>query len=110
MQLLDKIIELATDNRQPLTVLLRQCIVLAYEVKNEQLREWAHDELNGYSDREKVPEYRGLSAGVTGLFVGPGWARCEQGIPSVALEEKHRKWAETVEIAESVGTLEHMVS
>jgi hypothetical protein len=109
MQLLDKIIELATDNQQPLTVLLRQCIVLAYEVKNEQLREWANDELNGYSDREKVPEYRIFSTGVTGLFVGPGWARYEQGIPSVALEEKHRKWAETVEIAESVGTLEHMI-
>jgi AbiTii len=108
--LLDKIIELATDNQQPLTVLLRQCIVLAYELKNEQLKIWANAELNGYSDRDKVPEYRIVSTGVTGLFVGPGWARYEQGIPSVALEEKHRKWAEIVEIAESVGALEHMLT
>jgi hypothetical protein len=108
--LLDKIIELATDNQQPLTVLLRQCIVLAYEIKNLQLKVWANDELNGYADPNKVPEYRIISTGVTGLFVGPGWAKYEQGIPSVALEEQHRKWAEVVEIAESVGALEHMLT
>src|SRR3982074_3741084 len=66
--LLDKIVELATDNQQPLTVLLRQCIVLAYEVKNEQLKEWANHELNGYSDQTKVPEYRTVRAGATGTF------------------------------------------
>jgi len=56
--LLDKIIDLATDNQQPLTVLLRQCIVLAYDLKNEGLKEWANHELNGYPDPAKVPEYR----------------------------------------------------
>jgi hypothetical protein len=108
--LLDKIIELATDNQQPLTVLLRQCVVLGYELKNDRLKVWANDELNGYSDQTSVPEYRSVSAGVKGLFVGPGWSRYEQGIPSVALEEKHRKWAEVVVIAESVGALEHMIT
>ncbi len=108
--LLDKIIELATDNQQPLTVLLRQCVVLSYEVNNERLRAWANDELKGYSDAATVPEYRIISAGATGLFVGSGWVRCEQGIPSVAMEKEHRKWAEVVEMADSVGTLEDMVT
>lgn len=43
--LLDKIIELATDSGQSLSVLLRQCIVLAYELKNDSLKAWANQEL-----------------------------------------------------------------
>jgi AbiTii len=110
LMLLDKIIELATDNRQPLTVLLRQCIVLAYDLKNEGLKEWANHELNGYPDSENMPEYRILPAGATGLFIAPGWTRFLQRIPSVALEKKHRKLAEIVEMTESVGALEHMLT
>jgi len=105
--LLDDIINLAVDNKQPITTLLRKCLVLAHELKNERLRTWANEELNGYDSAENLPEYRILPAGATGLFVGPGWARFQQGIPSGALKKEHRKWAERVEIAQPVGTLEH---
>src|SRR5215472_16376345 len=36
--LLDEIFELATDNKQPLTVLLRKCLVLAHQLKNNRLQ------------------------------------------------------------------------
>jgi len=104
--LFDDIINLAVDNKQPITTLLRKCIVLAHQLKNERLRIWANEELNGYRSIETLPEYRTLSAPATGLFVGPGWARFQQGIPSVALEEKHRQFAETVYVMQPVGTLE----
>jgi AbiTii len=61
--LLDKIIELATDIDKPLSVLLRQCVVLGHELKNDSLKTWANQELNGYTDRQKVPEYRIMTAG-----------------------------------------------
>jgi hypothetical protein len=85
---------------------LRKCIILAHQLKNERLKIWANEELNGYSDIETLPDYRVLPASATGLFVGPGWARFQQGIPSVVLEKEHRKFAETVHVAQSIGTLE----
>jgi hypothetical protein len=33
--LLDEIIDLATDNKQPIAVLLRKCIVLGHRLKND---------------------------------------------------------------------------
>lgn len=66
--LLEKIIELATDTDKPLSVLLRNCVVLGHELKNDSLKTWANQELNGYTDPQKVPEYRVLYAGATGIF------------------------------------------
>jgi len=108
--LLDEIIGLAVDNKQPITTLLRKCIVLAHQLKNERLRMWANEELNGYSSIDNLPDYRILPAPATGLFVGPGWARFEQGIPSFALEKDDRQFAESVSVAQSVGALEHLLS
>ena len=104
--LLDEIIDLAVDNKQPITTLLRKCIVLAHQPKNERLRKWANEELDGYDDIKNLPGYRILRASATGLFVGPGWARFQQGIPSVALKKEHQESAEIVHIAQPVGTLE----
>jgi|SRR5579864_417046 len=107
--LLDEIIGLAVDNKQPITTLLRKCIVLAHQLKNERLRKWANEELNGYGSIDSLPDYRVLPAPATGLFVGPGWARFEQGIPSFALENDDRKFAESVYVAQSIGALEHLL-
>jgi hypothetical protein len=104
--LLDDIIDLATDGRQPISTLLRKCLVLAHQLKNERLRMWANEELNGYNSIGDLPEYRTLPAAATGLFVGPGWARFQQGIPSAVLDKEHRKFAEIVYVAQPVGTLE----
>jgi hypothetical protein len=105
--LLDKIVELATDNQQPLTVLLRQCIVLAHEVKNDQLKEWANHELNGYPDQTKVPQYRTVRAGATGTFnAGYMFPTIKRQIPALAMEEAHRKFAMVVHLREPVNAYE----
>lgn len=104
--LLDEIIALATDDKHPITTLLRMCIVLAHQLKNERLKKWANDELRGYNSTDNLPEYRTISAAATGRFLGPFWAHFEQGIPSSALEKKHRKFAEVVHLTQPVGTLE----
>lgn len=43
--LLDEIINLAVDDKQPITTLLRKCIVFAHQLRNERLRKWANEEL-----------------------------------------------------------------
>lgn len=101
--LLDKIVALATDDQQPLPVLLRQCIVLGHELKNAGLREWANRELNGYPDQSNVPEYRIVKAGATGTFsAGYMFPQTKRPIPAAVLEEQHRWAAETVHLVEPV--------
>jgi hypothetical protein len=102
-------LNIATDNQQSTTVLLRKSIVLALQLKNERLKVWATNELNGYSSWKEMPEYRIISAGAVGTFVGPGWAQTHQGIPSAVLKEQHRKFAETVYFGQPIKTMEHLL-
>lgn len=108
--LLDKIIELATDNQQPLTVLLRQCVVLAYELKNERLKDWANHELNGYFDSQEIPQYRIVVAPAIGTFsAGYYFPEVKRAIPSMGMDEEHRWAAEFVRLIEPVSTYEEVV-
>jgi hypothetical protein len=54
MKLLKEIIELATDNHTPLTVVLRKCLVLAYSLKNERLKTWVEKELERVWTRRRA--------------------------------------------------------
>jgi len=107
--LLDDIIDLAVDSKHSISTLLRKCVVLAHQLKNDKLKTWADQELNGYDSVESLPEYRVLPAQATGLFVGPGWARFTQDIPSLALEKEHRDFSAKVYVMQPIGVLEDTV-
>jgi len=108
--LLDKIIELAADNQQPLTVILRQCVVLAYDLKNERLKAWANHELNGYYDTQEIPEYRIVVAPAIGTFsAGYYFPEVKRAIPSMGMDNEHRWAAEVVRLIEPVSTYEEVV-
>jgi len=102
--LLDDIINLAVDGGQPLPDILRKCLLLAHELKNDQLRSWANQELNGYESGKDLPAYRIIPAMARGNFIGPFYAqyKCHL-IPSVVLEERHREFAERVYLMQSVS-------
>src|SRR6266852_6298234 len=91
--LLEKIIELATEADVSISTLQRRCVVLGDELKNDSLKSWANQELNGYPDPQKVPEYRIMNAGATGIFsAGYMFPSITRPIPAGAMEEAHR-WA-----------------
>jgi hypothetical protein len=48
MKLLDEIIEGAVSDTQPIGTVLRKCLVLERQVKNEKFRVWLDNELDGY--------------------------------------------------------------
>jgi hypothetical protein len=59
--LLDEIIQLAEDDKNPLPNILRKCLRLASELKDERLKKWANQELDGYEGAvadEDIPSYR----------------------------------------------------
>ncbi len=47
----------ALDDRLPLATTLRKCIRLGAQARNDELRDWASKELDGYRDGD-VPDYR----------------------------------------------------
>jgi hypothetical protein len=104
MQLVDEIIQMATEGGQPVANLLRKCLVLSYDLKNESLRRWAEQELDGYKDRDDVPEYRRAPVTAKGTFNGPfGASIANQPLPSLIMQEEHRHLAETVRLSQPIS-------
>jgi hypothetical protein len=109
-ELLDDIINLASDGKKPLPDILRKCLILAHELKNDRLKVWANQELNGYKAGEDVPPYRIVPAHAYGDFVGPFQAqRNNQVIPPVCLKEEHRDSAKIAHLTQSVSGYQEIV-
>ncbi|MGB6247873.1 MAG: hypothetical protein WBF54_02100 [Terriglobales bacterium] len=110
LTLLDKIIEMGvTDEPPPLTSVLRQCILLASQLKAPLLRAWAEQELKGYTNPKEVPDYRVMNVGAYGNFAGFGGIRYQaRPIPAALLKPEHR-WAATIyRLTEPVSAYESL--
>lgn len=110
-QLLQEIIDLAVDDKAPLSVLLRKCLVLATKLRNERLKEWASSELNGYPDQDKLPAYRQISVHAKGNFYGPfGAAIRNANLPSIILSKEHRLWAEKTFLTQPIAAYDKVIA
>jgi hypothetical protein len=107
--LLDDIISLASDDSQPIAVLLRKCIVLAHRLKNDQLKVWANKELNGYGRDDELPDYRKPTANSRGIFIGPGWLQMKVLIPPSSLDEPHQLFAREAHLLQGIAAYEQVV-
>ena len=58
MSLLREIQDAAIDANVDISVVLRKCKVLAARLGNEEFKLWVERELNGYTSKEDVPDYR----------------------------------------------------
>jgi hypothetical protein len=108
--LLDEIIDLATTDREPVSVLLRKCLILGHRLKNERLIAWANQELKGYDSIDGLPTYRIYSTNAKGHLSGPfGSSVTNLQIPSLLLDEKHQHFATTVYLREPISSYEEMM-
>jgi hypothetical protein len=94
MSLLDDIIEMTADDKVPIGALLRSCLVLENQVKNEKFKAWLDRELDGYDVKEELPSYRVFDCINKGLFVGNTMQLNDQPIPTHLMEEGDRKIVE----------------
>lgn len=107
MDLLDEIINIAIDTKQSLPVLLRKCLLLAYQLKNDRLKSWANQELNGYDTGQDLPDYRVMHVGAHANFNGAFSAGMRNWpIPPAVLEERHRGFARRVELRQAISCYE----
>jgi len=108
--LLDDIINLAVDGKQPLPDILRKCLLLGHELKTDLLKAWANQELNGYKSGKDVPEYRIIPSQARGSFIGPFHSQSPRHIiPPAVLQEEHRPFAETIYLLQSVSAYANVV-
>ena len=62
MKLIDEIIEILSSETGKLSKALIKTKVLLHEIGHKELVPWVNAELNGYPDKDAVPEYRALPA------------------------------------------------
>lgn len=112
MSLLRDIQDGAIRTDTPVSVLLRQCLVLAARLQHEPLRDWAQLELNGYPTNAPLPPYRPkITAQVLGNFSGPfGSGARNMNLPESIIPEELRDGLFRVEVREGVAHIEGLVN
>jgi AbiTii len=107
MKLLDEIIEGAVSDTQPIGTVLRKCLVLEQQVKNEKFRTWLNNELDGYDDHGELPDYRCINSISRGLFVGVAGQINNQPLNIWVMENEHRKLVDKVRLGQPVASYEN---
>lgn len=98
------------DSEKPLSGIMRKAKVLASMLKNEELKTWVDNELNGYSSQDDIPEYRQSTNESYGYFAGPfGSALKNFPIPTVNLPKKIQKIFEKTYHAQGIRGLESVL-
>jgi len=106
------------DDRVALSSLLQKCIVLGGKAGSEKMRGWARQELNGYADRETVPDYRQVPVPLMAWVTNRGGyngrpVRFDESAFSDRLLKIFHETVDDLEVAvlnEGIGVLEAMAS
>jgi len=107
MKLVDDIIELATEDEESVSVLLRRCLVLSYNLNNGRRRNWAEKELDGYEKGDDVPQYRIAHTISKGTFLaGGGGVLNNQPLNPQVMDDEHRHFATTVKMSAPIASYE----
>ena len=107
--LLEDIVSACLDDNSSVAGLLRKCLVLSFQLKNNTLKEWVMFELNGYDTSELLPHYREVGAPAKGLMLGhAGSSISDQPLPPAMLKEVHRHFAESVKLVEPIAAYEEL--
>src|SRR5688572_27268099 len=108
MALLDDIIEAATDDKVPIGTLLRKCLVLERQLRNEKFKAWLDQELDGYSIEkpDTLPEYRLFNCVNKGDFLGMTVKMSNQPISLHVMSVEDRKLVERVYLHQPAASYE----
>ncbi len=90
--------------------MLRKCAVLGDQLNNDDLRDWALQELQGYGSDGEAPEYRKIGAVLRGNLAGPLQSGYKNvAIPAVGLPKELRDQAHTTVLAQGVAGVERLL-
>lgn len=109
MKIIDDLINELTDKSKFLTDILIKTKVLAYKLKNSELKIWIDNELNGYPT-DNLPEYRVVSCQLVGT-ISNGFQRANNyPISLVGFDDELREKILTFKLSQSISTLDHFIN
>lgn len=109
MKIIQEIINELIDKSSSLTDILIKTKVLAFQLKNPELKEWIDNELNGYQ-KNNIPEYRIVGCQLVGT-ISNGYQRASNyPIPLIGLDENLKKSILSFKLAQSISTLDDFVN
>lgn len=110
MNLINELQEDILNQSNDLSSILRKAKVLAYKLKNEEMKAWVNNELNGYSDRKELPDYRRFSAVNRGNFYDSFGRQLKNApITLMNIPEKVRQRLDKFDLYHGVKSLESAI-
>lgn len=82
-----KIIKELVNDEISLEKALCRVIVLAKDLKDPKLEQWAKNEINGYNNPEEIPEYRRVKTHFIGSYIMNGISHYNSPLPMEFLKE-----------------------
>ena len=106
MKLLDDIIELASNDKEPIGNVLRKCLILESQYPNEAFKGWLDRELDGYGKDDEVPSYRHIPARSYGMFTGLASNIASQPLNIGVMKPEDRKVIEELRLFQPASSYE----
>src|SRR6266436_570297 len=112
MTLLREIQNAAASTESRVADLLRKSKILAVRLKSDELGRWVDQELNGYTNVDDLPAYRGpIEVQSLGDFSGPFQSGLQNApIPPLVIPEKYRDFVQNEYLMSGVTVYEDLLS
>lgn len=109
MKLVDEIIDILSSDKGKLSDALIKIKVLLHQIGHKELVSWVNNELNGYPNKNSVPEYRIVPAQVLVNASNLAYEVTAHPIPLGHLANKDRESIITSKMDQSLAVLEQFV-
>lgn len=110
MKLVDEIIEILSSDNGILSNALIKTKVLLHKMGHKELVMWVNKELNGYTEKDKLPDYRIIPAQVRVSATNGAYTVNSHPIPMKHLNKEFKHSLEEAKIAYSLAIIEKMVT
>lgn len=108
MKLLNEIIEMLSSENAKLSEALLKTKVLLHKIGHKELVDWVNHELNGYPNRDEVPQYRIVRAQVLVNASNIAYQFNAHPIPLGHLDREYRESLQQFRLDQSLAVLEKL--
>ncbi|MCJ7514376.1 MAG: TIGR02391 family protein [Dehalococcoidia bacterium] len=93
-----------------ISIILRKCKIVATQVKNNELQIWVERELNGYGNKEDLPDYRIHKTESYGDFISIAYHVKNRQIPSSCVPKEYREYVTTSYLMQPISHYASLLS
>jgi len=109
MKIIDELINKISEEGVSLTDILIRTKVLAFQLKNEKLKVWINNELNGYDSASQLPDYRILHCEIIGTISNGFQRATNYPIPLIGLDDDMTNQMKIFNLFQSISSIDIML-